>query len=227
MNGESACLGAAMDPISSHGTAAANSELIPPASELSSAGLTLLERLRGSDPGSAVDSRVGRSTASGSPRESSPNKPEGDAKVPPLDASHLGSAWKAPKTATSQRGTSTSDSSSTSSTFSEQRPSGTSQSVSGQRIQPKQRPSLASQGYVELFDSAAGTRSWQQRGSHKASVSWHFSPDSPMPAGCPSGNSARAYRGMARGLCAPCADASRPTTFSDYAGARSPPFRGH
>lgn len=38
MNGEPACLGAAMDPISSHGTAAANSELIPPASELSSAG---------------------------------------------------------------------------------------------------------------------------------------------------------------------------------------------
>jgi hypothetical protein len=38
MNGESACLGAAMDPIPSHGTAAANSELIPPASELSSAG---------------------------------------------------------------------------------------------------------------------------------------------------------------------------------------------
>lgn len=208
--------------ISSHGTAAANSELIPPASELSSAGLTLLERLRGSDPGSAVDSRVGRSNASGSPRESSPNKPEGDAKVPPLDASHLGSAWKAPKTATSQRGTSTSDSSSfTSSTFSEQRPSATSQSVSGQSIQPKQRPSFAdSQGYVGLFDSAAGTRSWQQRGSHRASVSWQFSPDSPMPAGCPSGNSTRA-------LCAPCADASRPTTFSDYAGARSPPFRGH
>eukprot|EP00435_Cladocopium_sp_Y103_P071437 s21_g37.t1 len=129
----------AMNSISSHGTR----------SELSSPGLTLLERLRGSDPGSAADSKVGRSNASGSCRGSSPKKSKDIAMVPPSsqDASQLGSVGV--PSAPSRRGSS--DSSCTSSTFSEHR-SASGPSVRQSILQPKQRPSCDSQGYLELFD---------------------------------------------------------------------------